>query len=266
MCNSTWCVAGVRRCPARHDYPCSTIAHVPTRCFCFCQGLFSSGITLENLELRAEAVPAHVPFALKHGRIGKLSIKFNVLRIRSQPIEVCLEDVHVVVTPRGSRATWDAGAVGRALDKKKQKLCDACDRRSAKSSAGRATGGIAASIKNQIVDNLQFTLRGLHVRCEEEYPNDVGLCYAARGQMHFTDFRRWTTKGCAACHALVAGMRSSEAHCRRACRNSSFFLFSCGRRACASAWSRCARPTRAGGPRSTTTRTRSRTRPCACGT
>ncbi|XP_021910963.1 vacuolar protein sorting-associated protein 13-like, partial [Carica papaya] len=70
-------------------------------------------VLLENTELILEAFDyLQFPFALKQGRVGKLSIKIPWKKLGREPIIIILEDVFISASQR-SEEEWSLDAVER---------------------------------------------------------------------------------------------------------------------------------------------------------
>lgn len=64
-------------------------------------GIWNEEVLLENVELILEAFDyLQLPFALKTGRIGKLSIRIPWKKLGWDPIIIVIEDVFVCACPR----------------------------------------------------------------------------------------------------------------------------------------------------------------------
>ncbi|GMN48145.1 hypothetical protein TIFTF001_017311 [Ficus carica] len=88
--------------------------------------LWNEEVLLENVELTLEAFDyLQLPFALKQGRVGKLSIKIPWKKLGWDPIVIILEDVFVCASQRDDEE-WKSDAVERReFAAKKAKLAAA---------------------------------------------------------------------------------------------------------------------------------------------
>uniref|UniRef100_A0A453S1T4 Chorein N-terminal domain-containing protein n=1 Tax=Aegilops tauschii subsp. strangulata TaxID=200361 RepID=A0A453S1T4_AEGTS len=76
-------------------------------------GIWNEEINLENVELILEAFDyLQLPFALKTGRIGKLSIKIPWKKLGWDPIIIVIEDVFVCAYPRED-SEWGSESLGK---------------------------------------------------------------------------------------------------------------------------------------------------------
>ncbi|KAL2321117.1 hypothetical protein Fmac_030086 [Flemingia macrophylla] len=144
-------------------------------------------VLLENVELILDAFDyLQLPFALKQGRVGKLSIKIPWKK-PWDPIIIILEDVFISASQRGDQE-WSADAVEkREFAGKKAKLAAAelgkLSRRVSDSQAGQSfishvttkgtLGRLGVEDQAPILDSIQVDIRNFHVLyCDVQ--NDLG--------------------------------------------------------------------------------------------
>ncbi|XP_022855275.1 vacuolar protein sorting-associated protein 13-like isoform X2 [Olea europaea var. sylvestris] len=127
--------------------------------------LWHEEVFLENVELILEAFDyLQLPFALKQGRVGKLSIKIPWKKLGWDPIIIILEDVYVCACNRDDEE-WGMDAVERReFASKKAKLAAAelakLSRRVCDNQAGNS---FISYITAKILDNIQVSIRNVHV-------------------------------------------------------------------------------------------------------
>ncbi|BAT73681.1 hypothetical protein VIGAN_01119500 [Vigna angularis var. angularis] len=131
-------------------------------------------VLLENVELILDAFDyLQLPFALKQGRVGKLSIKIPWKK-PWDPIIIILEDVFISASQRGDQE-WSADAVEkREFAGKKAKLAAAelgkLSRRVCGSQAGQS---FISHVTTKILDSIQVDIRNFHV-LYSDMQNDMG--------------------------------------------------------------------------------------------
>lgn len=136
-------------------------------------GLWKGEVLLENVELVLEAFDyLQLPFAIKKGVIGKLSIKIPWKKLGWDPILIALEDVYVC-TCRRDDSEWSVGAVeARELAGKKANLAAAelakLSRRVSDNQAGQS---FISYLSAKIIDNIQVTIRNVHIRYVDQNPD-----------------------------------------------------------------------------------------------
>ncbi|CAH1424589.1 unnamed protein product [Lactuca virosa] len=129
--------------------------------------LWNEEVFLENVELILEAFDyLELPFALKQGRVGRLSIRIPWKKLGWDPIIIILEDILVCASQREDEE-WSVDDVERRefagkkaklataeLAKLSQRVCDN-DNQTGKS--------FMSYITAKIIDGIQVTIRNVHV-------------------------------------------------------------------------------------------------------
>ncbi|XP_027357140.1 uncharacterized protein LOC113866515 [Abrus precatorius] len=131
-------------------------------------------VLLENVELILDAFDyLQLPFALKQGRVGKLSIKIPWKR-PWDPIIIILEDVFISASQRGDQE-WSADAVEkREFAGKKAKLAAAELGKLSKRVCGSHAGqSFISHVTAKILDSIQVDIRNFHV-LYSDVQNDLG--------------------------------------------------------------------------------------------
>ncbi|XP_021627253.1 uncharacterized protein LOC110625875 isoform X2 [Manihot esculenta] len=132
--------------------------------------LWNEEVLLENVELIPEAFDyLQLPFAIKRGRVGKLSIKISWKKLGwDHPIIIALEDVFICASQRDDHE-WSVEAVERReFAGKKAKLAAAelaklsrrvCDNQTGKS--------FISYITEKVLDSIQLSIRNFHIQYSE---------------------------------------------------------------------------------------------------
>ncbi|KAK5949277.1 Vacuolar protein sorting-associated protein 13 [Knufia fluminis] len=136
-------------------------------------GIWSGDVKLRNLELRREALDQlHLPINVVEGRLGNLTLSIPWSNLRGKPVRVNIEDVYLLAAPK-MEDNYDAQEEEkRAVAVKLEKL------ESAELLKERNTEGLSqeeqkkqqsftASLTTAIVDNLQVSIKNVHVRYED---------------------------------------------------------------------------------------------------
>ena len=136
-------------------------------------GIWSGDVKLMNLELRREALDQlHLPVNVVEGRLGQLTLAIPWSNLRGKPVSVKIEDVFLLAAPK-EESDYDATQEeNRAQAVKIEKL------ESAELLKERSTEGMSAeeqrknqsftqSLVTAIVDNLQVTIKNVHIRYED---------------------------------------------------------------------------------------------------
>ncbi|GAM25179.1 hypothetical protein SAMD00019534_083540 [Acytostelium subglobosum LB1] len=161
-------------------------------------GIWSGNVSLENLELKKRALQNfnNLPFSVKEGFLGKLSIKIPWNNLKTEPVIIIIDRLYVVATPK-SQDEWDeeddALKQKKKLDRlriyeslkdeKKQAMQKQMLQTSSSSLQTSRNGGQDAShvgssqptftesLRNKIVDNIQISIYNVHIRFEDTLTN-----------------------------------------------------------------------------------------------
>uniref|UniRef100_A0A2R5LD33 Putative vacuolar protein n=1 Tax=Ornithodoros turicata TaxID=34597 RepID=A0A2R5LD33_9ACAR len=143
-------------------------------------GLLRGQVELENLPLKKDAFrQLLLPFEIKAGFIGKISLTIPVTRLRSEPWVINVERLYVVVGPV-SLNEYDEDHEEQVLQNAKLSKLDAMEAKwkadneskqepsyYAYSYASWLTYG--TSVMTNIVKNLQLKIKDVHLRYEDSY-------------------------------------------------------------------------------------------------
>ncbi|KAM3191147.1 hypothetical protein ACQJBY_068843 [Aegilops geniculata] len=138
-------------------------------------GIWNEEINLENVELILEAFDyLQLPFALKTGRIGKLSIKIPWKKLGWDPIIIVIEDVFVCAYPRED-SEWESESLGkRELAGKLAKLNAIELAKFSRRVTDNQTGqSLLSYMSAKILDNIQVSIRNVHIIYVDSH-NDQG--------------------------------------------------------------------------------------------
>ena len=139
-------------------------------------------IELENLNLKKTLIESlRLPVNLLMGKIGKLKISVPWNQLHSKPVEVMIEAVNIVVSPKG-RNEWTDNAANVDTDEDiRKKVLDTFTKQlfneliKAKEVIAKEQG-MFARMATRTVDNLQVQIRNLHIRFESNnahFSNDL---------------------------------------------------------------------------------------------
>ncbi|CAO2190040.1 unnamed protein product [Urochloa humidicola] len=138
-------------------------------------GFWNEEILLENVELILEAFDyLQLPFALKNGRIGKLSIRIPWKKLGWDPIIIVIEDVFVCACPRED-SEWSSDSLDkRELAGKLAKLNAIELAKFSRRVTDNQTGqSFLSYISAKILDNIQVSMRNFHIVYMDTH-NDQG--------------------------------------------------------------------------------------------
>ncbi|KAF2072652.1 hypothetical protein CYY_006031 [Polysphondylium violaceum] len=85
-------------------------------------GIWSGNVSLENLELKKNALEKfNLPFTIKEGFLGKLSLKIPWNNLKTEPVIVVIDNLYITAVPKSSNL-WDEGDEEIKFQKKLKKL------------------------------------------------------------------------------------------------------------------------------------------------
>jgi vacuolar protein sorting-associated protein 13A/C len=149
-------------------------------------GIWSGDVKLRDLELRREALDQlKLPINVVEGHLGQLTLKIPWSNLRGQPVQVYIEDVFVLAAPKED-AEWDEEEEERRKQAVKIEKLDSAEILKDRNQDGlsqeeqKKSQSFTESLVTKIVDNLQITVKNIHVRYEDSisapgHPFALGL-------------------------------------------------------------------------------------------
>ncbi|XP_034206662.1 uncharacterized protein LOC117620640 isoform X2 [Prunus dulcis] len=140
--------------------------------------LWEGALFLENLELSLEAFDyLQLPFALKQGRVGKLSIKIPWKKLGWDPIEIVLENVFLSAAQRDDQE-WSLDEVERReLAGKKAKLA-AAELAKLSKRVCENQAGLISYISAKALDSIQVSIKDFHILYHDKLSDSVNFLHA----------------------------------------------------------------------------------------
>jgi vacuolar protein sorting-associated protein 13A/C len=134
-----------------------------------------------SLRLKTSALDKfRLPIDVKEGYLGDLTLSIPWSNLKGKPVRVLIENVHLLAAPKNASAEVDeAEEEERAQAAKQEKLANAeLLGRDSGASVGAMSDeeaqkneSFTSSLVTKIVDNLQITVRNIHVRYEDKLSN-----------------------------------------------------------------------------------------------
>lgn len=149
-------------------------------------GIWSGDVTLRDLELRKEALDQlKLPLNVVEGHLGTLTLKIPWSNLRGQPVQVYIEDVFLLAAPKED-AEWDDDEEERRRQAVKIEKLDSAELLKERNQEGlsqeeqQKNQSFTDSLVTKIVDNLQITVKNIHIRYEDSisapgHPFALGL-------------------------------------------------------------------------------------------
>jgi vacuolar protein sorting-associated protein 13A/C len=136
-------------------------------------GIWSGDVKLRNLELRKEALDQlKLPINVVEGHLGELTLVIPWSNLRGSPVKVFVEDVFLLASPK-EEAAYDPEEEERRKQRLKMEKLDSAELLKERSQAGlsqeeqKKSQSFTDSLVTKIVDNLQVTVKNIHVRYED---------------------------------------------------------------------------------------------------
>jgi hypothetical protein len=145
-------------------------------------GVWSGEIVLENLRLKNTLLSlVDVPISLSYGYIGRLELRIPWGNLGVDPVMVIIDKIYLVIEPKYE---WNPGAADRREQALKQAKLAAAELFANKRLTETNTKGygyyaknwLMTSVINKIVDNIQVTVREVHVRYEDQLSCSSNFC------------------------------------------------------------------------------------------
>lgn len=136
-------------------------------------GIWSGDVKLRDLELRREALDQlKLPINVVEGHLGELTLLIPWSNLRGQPVKVFIQDVFLLAAPKEDAEYDEAEEERRRQAVKIEKLDSAevlRDRHHEGLSAEeqKKSQSFTESLISTIVNNLQITVKNIHVRYED---------------------------------------------------------------------------------------------------
>ncbi|CAO2655854.1 Nn.00g046570.m01.CDS01 [Neocucurbitaria sp. VM-36] len=146
-------------------------------------GIWSGDVKLRDLELRREALDQlRLPLNVVEGHLGSLTLSIPWSNLRGKPLKVNIEDVYLLAAPKED-ADYDADEEERRAHAVKMEKLDSAELLKERNTEGMSAEeqqknqSFTASLVTAIVDNVQVTIKNIHIRYEDSI-SDPGHPFA----------------------------------------------------------------------------------------
>ena len=136
-------------------------------------GIWSGDVKLRNLELRQEALDQlKLPINVVEGHLGELTLVIPWSNLRGAPVKVFIEDVFLLASPK-EEAQYNEEEEERRRQRLKMEKLDSAELLKERSQEGlspeeqQRSQSFTQSLVTKIVDNVQVTIKNIHVRYED---------------------------------------------------------------------------------------------------
>jgi vacuolar protein sorting-associated protein 13A/C len=137
-------------------------------------GIGQGQLTLRGLRLKKGALDKfRLPIDVSEGHLGKFTLSLHWMNLGNQPVEILIEDVYLLVVPSPQTGTDPEEDESRAQAAKAERLENAellHMRGDAEVSSGDSpqSQGVWASLIAKVINNLQVTVKNIHIRYEDK--------------------------------------------------------------------------------------------------
>ncbi|KAI0073133.1 vacuolar protein sorting-associated protein 13 [Panus rudis PR-1116 ss-1] len=137
-------------------------------------GIGQGQLTLHKLQLKKGALDKfRLPVDVLEGHLGKFTLSLHWMNLGNQPVEILIEDVYLLVVPT-SEAPYDPEEEERRMQAAKMERLQNAELLHLRGQAEQAQGnqqqsqGLISSLITKIVNNLQVTVKNIHIRYEDK--------------------------------------------------------------------------------------------------
>ncbi|CAO0798122.1 unnamed protein product [Mucor circinelloides] len=147
-------------------------------------GIWNGEVNLRNLKLRRDALDKlDLPINVSEGYLGELTLIIPWSNLRNEPVKVIIDHVYLLAEPKNESTVTVEEEEERAQELKRRRLSTAEMLESPEAQAdqkkdNKGSDGFITQLTNKIVDNLQFTMKNIHIRYEDKI-SDPGHPFAA---------------------------------------------------------------------------------------
>ncbi|CEP17102.1 hypothetical protein [Parasitella parasitica] len=149
-------------------------------------GIWNGEVNLRNLKLRKDALDKlDLPINVSEGYLGELVLIIPWSNLRNEPVKVIIDHVYLLAEPKNESSVSVEEEEERAQELKRRRLSTAemlespeAQTEQKKDKNAKGNDGFINQLTNKIVDNLQFTMKNIHIRYEDNI-SDPGHPFAA---------------------------------------------------------------------------------------
>ncbi|CAD6889894.1 unnamed protein product [Tilletia caries] len=143
-------------------------------------GIWSGDVKLRNLRLKTSALDKfRLPIDVKEGYLGDLTLSIPWSNLKGKPVRVLVENVYLLAAPKNAAADFDEDEEEeRAQAAKQEKLANVeLLGRNEPQAMGMSEAdaqkneSFTSSLITKIIDNVQITVRNIHIRYEDTLSN-----------------------------------------------------------------------------------------------
>ncbi|KIP11945.1 hypothetical protein PHLGIDRAFT_21259 [Phlebiopsis gigantea 11061_1 CR5-6] len=134
-------------------------------------GIGQGQLTLRNLRLKKGALDKfRLPVDVIEGHLGTFTLSLHWMNLGNQPVEILIEDVYLLVVP-SSESAYDADEEERRAQAAKAERLENAELLHMQAQSEQDSPqqqGLLSSLIAKVVNNLQVTVKNIHVRYEDK--------------------------------------------------------------------------------------------------
>ncbi|KAJ3291062.1 hypothetical protein HK104_006345 [Borealophlyctis nickersoniae] len=139
-------------------------------------GIWQGDVVLHNLKLKREALDKfNLPIDVLEGYLGELTLNIPWNDLKNKPVKVYINNVYLLAAPKGDTDYDPEEEEDRAQKLKQEKLetAEMLSARGKQPNLGneKHDSSFITSLVTKIVDNLQITMKNIHIRYEDKISN-----------------------------------------------------------------------------------------------
>ncbi|KAF9453814.1 vacuolar protein sorting-associated protein 13 [Macrolepiota fuliginosa MF-IS2] len=137
-------------------------------------GIGQGQLTLRKLRLKKGALDKfQLPVDVLEGHLGTFTLSLHWMNLGNQPVEILIEDVYLLVVPTAENYADPEEEEQRAQAAKAERLENAellhMQGQTEGLKESPQTQGLWQSLLNKIINNVQVTVKNIHIRYEDKY-------------------------------------------------------------------------------------------------
>ena len=146
-------------------------------------GIWNGDVKLKNCKIKKDCLDSlDLPITIEQGILGNLTMQVPWSRLKSSPVKIEIEDIYLLIRPNSWENYDPTDAFEREFNRKMNKLeelelinqsssslaeTNAEDTNKDTAASDKNTDGFTTSLINKIVDNVQVSIKNIHIRYED---------------------------------------------------------------------------------------------------
>ncbi|KAF7728851.1 hypothetical protein EC973_005477 [Apophysomyces ossiformis] len=144
-------------------------------------GIWKGEVNLKDLKLKREALDKlDLPINVSEGFLGELTLSIPWANLKTKPVKVYVNNVYLLAVPKDENTVTLQEEEERAQQLKQRRLATAelLQNTQQEQKEDGQSDGFMSQLTTKIIDNLQFSMKNIHIRYEDHF-SDPGRPFAA---------------------------------------------------------------------------------------